>query len=242
MESDKEIEIKKLKEQLEQKNAQIKNLQNKLDSQDIIIEDYYKLRENSTKNKLSLQESEKKYKSINAELISLKDILSKNQIENQKLKKENIILISQLQDLKNKLNNLLLIQNKNNFDEKKLLNQELIIKNIKKENEILLEKVRNLSEIEEKSEKVINDLKDINYRLNTEKENLCQEKKALEENIKYEIDKNKKLLENNKQLIEEKNNLKKEKINIELALKNNKKKYRINKISKFKSNRRIKSK
>ena len=164
MESDKEIEIKKLKEQLEQKNTQIKNLQNKLDSQDIIIEDYYKLRENSIKNKLSLQESEKKYKSINAELISLKDILSKNQIENQKLKKDNIILISQLQDLKNKLNNLLLIQNKNNIDEKKILNQELIIKNIKKENEILLEKVRNLSEIEEKSEKVINDLKDINYR------------------------------------------------------------------------------
>ena len=119
MESDKEIEIKKLKEQLEQKNTQIKNLQNKLDSQDIIIEDYYKLRENSTINKLSLQTNEKKYKSINAELISLKDILSKNQIENQKLKKDNIILISQLQDLKNKLNNLLLIQNKNNIDEKK---------------------------------------------------------------------------------------------------------------------------
>jgi hypothetical protein len=90
------------------------------------------------------------------------------------------------------------------------------MKNIKTENEILISKIRNLNDIEEKSEKVINDLKDINFKINAEKEILIQEKKKLEENIKFEIEKNKKLLENNKQLIEEKNNLTKEKINLNL--------------------------
>ncbi len=38
--------INNLKEELEKKSNQIKNLQNKLDSQDIIIADYYKIKDN----------------------------------------------------------------------------------------------------------------------------------------------------------------------------------------------------
>ena len=38
--------INNLKEELEKKINQIKNLQNKLDSQDIIIADYYKIKDN----------------------------------------------------------------------------------------------------------------------------------------------------------------------------------------------------
>ena len=53
------------------------------------------------------------------------------------------------------------------------------MKNIKTENEILISKIRNLNDIEEKSEKVINDLKDINFKINAEKEILIQEKKKL---------------------------------------------------------------
>ena len=67
------------------------------------------------------------------------------------------------------------------------------MKNIKTENEILISKIRNLNDIEEKSEKVINDLKDINFKINAEKEILIQEKKKLEENIKFEIERNKKI-------------------------------------------------
>ena len=45
IENDIDTNIIKLREELEQKNKQIKNLQNKLDSQDIIITDYYKTKE-----------------------------------------------------------------------------------------------------------------------------------------------------------------------------------------------------
>ena len=44
-ENDIDTNIIKLREELEQKSKQIKNLQNKLDSQDIIITDYYKLKD-----------------------------------------------------------------------------------------------------------------------------------------------------------------------------------------------------
>ena len=50
-----DINFNQLKEELEQKNKQIKNLQNKLDSQDIIITDYYKTNKrfiNSIKNRI----------------------------------------------------------------------------------------------------------------------------------------------------------------------------------------------
>ena len=67
------------------------------------------------------------------------------------------------------------------------------MKNIKTEKEILISKIRNLNDIEEKSEKVINDLKDINFKIYAEKEILIQEKKKLEENIKFEIERNKKI-------------------------------------------------
>ena len=217
------IDIKNLKEELDRKNNQIKNLQNKLDSQDIIIEDYYKIKDSITQSKIDQTNTEKKLKSINSELISLKKNLAQSQIENEKLKKDNIILITQVQDLNKKSNYLISAQNKSKLDQKKYSTQEQIIKNIKTENEILLSKISNLSDIEEKSEKVINDLKDINFKLNAEKEILIQDKKKLEENIKFEMEKNSKLLETNKQLIEEKNKLKKENININLELKNNKK-------------------
>ena len=171
------IDINNLKEEIERKNTQIKNLQNKLDSQDIIITDYYKLKDSTTQSKIDQTNTEKKLKAINAELISLKKNLSQCQNENQKLKKDNIILITQVQELNKKSNFLTSTQNKVKFDEKKYTTQEQIIKNIKTENEILLSKIRNLSDIEEKSEKVINDLKDINFKLNAEKEILIQDKK-----------------------------------------------------------------
>ena len=57
--------INNLKEELEKKSNQIKNLQNKLDSQDIIIADYYKIKDNSNQSKLEQLNLEKKLKSIN---------------------------------------------------------------------------------------------------------------------------------------------------------------------------------
>ena len=187
--------INNLKEELEKKINQIKNLQNKLDSQDIIIADYYKIKEKSTESRIEQLNMEKKLKSLNSELIELKKILNKFQKENEKLKKDNIILISQIQELNKKSNFLISAQNKIKSDEKKYITQEQIMENIKTENEILISKIRNLNDIEEKSEKVINDLKDINFKISAEKEILIQEKKKLEENIKFEIEKNKKLLE-----------------------------------------------
>ena len=177
IENDIDTNIIKLREELEQKNKQIKNLQNKLDSQDIIITDYYKTKDASTQFKLELEKHQKIIKNLNNELISLKTELKKYQNENQKLKKDNIQLISHVQNLTKKSNYLISTQNKINIDEKKYSAQEQLIKNIKNENEILIAKINNLNDIEEKSEKVINDLKNINFKLNVEKENLIQEKK-----------------------------------------------------------------
>ena len=169
--------INNLKEELEKKSNQIKNLQNKLDSQDIIIADYYKIKDNSTQSKLEQINLEKKLKSINIELIALKETLNQFQKENEKLKKDNILLISQIEELNKKSNFLISAQNKIKSDEKKYITQEQVMKNIKTENEILISKIRNLNDIEETSEKVINDLKDINFKINAEKEILIQEKK-----------------------------------------------------------------
>ena len=176
-ENDIDTSIIKLREELEQKSKQIKNLQNKLDSQDIIITDYYKTKDASTQFKLELEKHQKIIKNLNNELISLKTELKKYQNENQKLKKDNIQLIAHAQNLTKKSNYLISTQNKINIDEKKYSAQEQLIKNIKNENEILIAKINNLNDIEEKSEKVINDLKNINFKLNVEKENLIQEKK-----------------------------------------------------------------
>ena len=139
--------INNLKEELEKKSNQIKNLQNKLDSQDIIIEDYYKIKENSTQSKLEQLNLEKKLKSINIELIALKKTLNQFQKENEKLKKDNIILISQIEELNKKSNFLISAQNKIKSDEKKYITQEQVMKNIKTENEILISKIRNLNDI-----------------------------------------------------------------------------------------------
>ena len=139
--------INNLKEELEKKSNQIKNLQNKLDSQDIIIEDYYKIKENSTQSKLEQLNLEKKLKSINIELIALKKTLNQFQKENEKLKKDNILLISQIEELNKKSNFLISAQNKIKSDEKKYITQEQVMKNIKTENEILISKIRNLNDI-----------------------------------------------------------------------------------------------
>ena len=128
---------------------------------------------------------EKKLKSINIELIALKKTLNQFQKENEKLKKDNILLISQIEELNKKSNFLISAQNKIKSDEKKYITQEQVMKNIKTENEILISKIRNLNDIEEKSEKVINDLKDINFKINAEKEILIQEKKKI--GRKYQI-------------------------------------------------------
>ena len=139
--------INNLKEELEKKSNQIENLQNKLDSQDIIIADYYKIKENSTQSKLEQLNLEKKLKSLNSELIALKKTLNQFQKENEKLKKDNIILISQIEELNKKSNFLISAQNKIKSDEKKYFTQEQVMKNIKTENEILISKIRNLNDI-----------------------------------------------------------------------------------------------
>ena len=188
-ENDIDTSIIKLREELEQKSKQIKNLQNKLDSQDIIITDYYKTKDASTQFKLELEKHQKIIKNLNNELISLKTELKKYQNENQKLKKDNIQLIAHAQNLTKKSNYLISTQNKINIDEKKYSAQEQLIKNIKNENEILIAKINNLNDIEEKSEKVINDLKNINFKLNVEKENLIQEKKSWKKISKMKLKK-----------------------------------------------------
>ena len=48
-----------LRDEIEKKNSQIKNLQNKLDSQDIIINDYYKIKNISSESKIELLNLEK---------------------------------------------------------------------------------------------------------------------------------------------------------------------------------------
>ena len=140
-----------LQTQIDFKNKQIKNLQNKLDSQDIIIQDYYSIKDKYTQSQIEISNLKKSIQNLNFKIPSVSNQLSQKNIEIQKLKNINIQLNKELDDLKMKYNLFHSSQNKLEKEIKEYKKHDLLFKNLQIENEILNSKILNLNDIENKS-------------------------------------------------------------------------------------------
>ena len=209
-----------LQTQIDFKNKQIKNLQNKLDSQDIIIQDYYSIKDKYVQSQIEISNLKKSIQNLNLKIPSVSNQLSQKDTENQKLKNINMQLSKELNDLKMKSNSFHSSQNKLEKEIKEYKKHELLFNNLQIENEILNSKIINLEDIETKSEKVIEDLKDMNKKINMEKEDIIKERNGYEIKLKFETQKNKELLDINHVLIEDKKKLTNEITNINTELNN----------------------
>ena len=210
--------------EIELKDKQIKNLQEKLDSQDIIIKDYFTLKDKFSESKIEINNLKKQIEKLNLAIASLTNQLRQKDVENKKFKNINTSLSLEFKDLKAKSNNANLMQDKLIKDINEYKKMELLLKNIQNENEILNAKISNLNDIEKKSEKVMDDLKTINGELSRDNAKLKSKVNDYEKRIKTEENKNKELLEINKIVIEDKKKLNNEIIDLknELSdLKNN---------------------
>jgi len=76
------IEVKK---ELELKNKQIKTLQNKLDSQDLIINDYYSIKDKLTLSKNEILNLKKIIENLNSNKLSLEFELKRAGVEKENL-------------------------------------------------------------------------------------------------------------------------------------------------------------
>ena len=199
-----EINQESIQQQLEFKNKQIKNLQNKLDSQDLLIKDYYSLKNKFSEAKIEITNLKKIVEKYNSQLPSLQVELTKKIKENEKLKADNNKLNHDLEELKIKSDFIMTYQTKKDNEIREYKKHESLLQNLQDENEILNKKILTLNDIEEKSEQVINDLKSKINKLNLEKKNLMELLKTQEEKLSFEAQKNKEIIESNKALKEDK--------------------------------------
>ena len=186
MENSKYLNLMELQKQLELKNNQLIILQNKLDSQDIIINDYYLIKDKYNESKMEICNLKKIIEKNNSNISSMNDQLNQKEIEIQNIKDINIGFCNEIKDLKKKLNIFFSSENKLNQKINEYKKQDLLLKNIQTENEILNSKILNLKDIEKKSEKVINDLKELNNKNNIEKDNLLRQINDFQNKMKIE--------------------------------------------------------
>jgi hypothetical protein len=146
-----------IQQEIEFKNKQIKNLQNKLDSQDLIIKDYYSLKNKFSEAKIEITNLKKIVEKYNSP--SLQAELAKKLKENEKLRNDNNKLSHDLEELKIKSDFIMAYQTKKDNEIREYKKHENLLKNLQAENEILNKKILTLNDIEEKSEQVIYDLK-----------------------------------------------------------------------------------
>ena len=137
MQNIKEVSVIDLQKQLEFKNKQIKNLQNKLDSQDLIINDYYSIKNKYNESKIEISNLKKILENINSNKDSLSNQIKEKELENQNIKNINMQLINEIKDLKMNTNIIFSSQSKLNKELNQYKKQELLLKNIQTENEIL---------------------------------------------------------------------------------------------------------
>ena len=202
-----EIKQESIHQEINLKNTQIKNLQNKLDSQDLLIKDYYSLKNKLSEANLEITNLKKILEKYNSQLPSLQVELTTKLKENEKLKTDNNKLSHDFEELKIKSDFIMAYQSKKDSEIKEYKKHESLLKNLQDENEILNKKISTLNDIEEKSEQVIYDLKNKINKLNLEKQNLLEQLKLKDEKVTLEAEKNKELLEANKVLVEDKKKL-----------------------------------
>ena len=224
--------------ELEIKNKQIKALQRKLDSQDIIIADYNTLKDKNILLNNEIMSLRAKIENLNSNKISLEFELKKCAKEKENYINEISILKDQLRQIKVESNSLYNNKNKIENEINDYKKREVMLGNVQIENQTLNTKIQTLNNIQNKKDEAIYELKDINNKINFEKQNILKQneeyknrlliinQKYNELNNIYNIStkKNNELLEINKILMEEKNKLSKENklINQELiGIKNN---------------------
>ena len=216
---------KEYEKEIEIKNKQIKTLQKKLDSQDIILADYNVLRDKNILLKNEIMELKTNIQNLNSDKLSLEFEIKKAGIEKENYINEINGLKEQLKDIKIKSNFLYNNKNKIENEINDYKKREVMLGNVQIENQTLNTKIETLNNIQNKKDKTIYELKDINNKINLEKQNILKQSDDFKNKLliltkKYnEIDKlyqeekkkNNELIEINKILMEEKNKLSKKK-------------------------------
>ena len=177
-----------LKKQLEQKDKQIKALQIKLDSQDVIISDYYSLKDKYTLSKNEILNLKKKIEDLNSNKSSLEFEIKRGKVEKENLQNNINELKNQLKEIKIKTNSLFNNQNKMESEINDYKKRELLLGTVQIENQTLNTKISTLNDIQNMKDKTIYELKDINNKLNIEKEKIKNENEEIKN--KLEIIKN----------------------------------------------------
>jgi hypothetical protein len=184
MKAQKEENFYDIQKELEQKNNQIKTLQSKLDSQDIIISDYYSLKDKYSLAKNEILNLKKIIEDLKSNKSSLEFEIKRGNVEKNNLRNNINELKNQLKDIKLKTNNIYNIHNKMENEINDYKKRELMLGTVQIENQTLNTKISTLNDIQNQKDKTIYELKDINNKLNIEKNNI---KKENEENKKEEI-------------------------------------------------------
>ena len=158
-EQNNEEDIFLLKDKLLAKDNQIKNLQDKLDSQDIIVSNFYNINNKYTESKIEITKLKKIIENMNISILSLKNELKQKFQESQKLNelhKDNEILNKKLISVNEE-------HNKNNLFTNNLKEQnEKIAKDLEKyKNEILILKNKNV-ELLKQNKELIEEKKKLN--------------------------------------------------------------------------------
>ena len=158
-EQNNEEDIFLLKDKLLAKDNQIKNLQDKLDSQDIIVSNFYNINNKYTESKIEITKLKKIIENMNTSILSLKNELKQKCQESQKLNelhKDNEILNKKLISVNEE-------HNKNNLFTNNLKEQnEKIAKDLEKyKNEILILKNKNV-ELLKQNKELIEEKKKLN--------------------------------------------------------------------------------
>ena len=210
--------------ELEMKNKQIQSLQRKLDSQDVIIADYNTLKDKNILLKNEIGQLKTQIQNLNSNKITLEFEQKKCAIEKQNFINEINILKEQLKEITVQSNSLYNNKNKIENEINDYKKREVMLGNVQIENQTLNTKIETLNNIQNKKDETIYELKDINNKINFEKQNILKQNDEYKNRLlimnqkfnelnnlyKNSIKKNNELLEINKVLMEERDKLSKE--------------------------------
>ena len=216
-----EKNIVELKKEIELRNKQIQNLQIKLDSQDLIISDYYSLKDKYSLSKNEILNLKKIIENLNSNKSSMEFEIKRRKVEIENLQNNIKNLKNELKEIKIKSNSLFNNQNKMENEINDYKKRELLLGTVQVENQTLNTKISTLNDIQKRKDNTIFELKDINNKLISERDYITKENEEFKiklenSNKKYndleniyikEKQKNKELLDINHILIEDKKKL-----------------------------------
>ena len=161
--------------ELDKKNKQIQALKNKLDSHDVILEDYKLLKDKNILLKNEIMELKTKLENLNSNKLSLEFEIKKLNIEKENYLNEINSLKEELKEIKIKSNFLFNNKNKIENEINDYKKREVMFGNVQIENQTLNTKIETLNNIQNKKDKTIYELRDINNKINLEKINILKQ-------------------------------------------------------------------